>query len=309
MSGFLTNLASRARGTVPQLEPRKPAPYETPVGRASRPEEDIGQSLDMAAPLMVSVPPSKLSPVPSSIPVSAHAPLSATPIGMTTTTPTNPAPSVTRAMLAPAQPARRMSMAPQFNSAVPLAPATPPALPASALLASFVAAPVPPVVIEPTAHSIAERKSIPSDASPSLQMMPPTPEVPAVAPILQVYDRPPTAVHAVASVESVLLINPEGPKTPAPSLFEQQADLATVRHDAPKPLLEKEVLAPRPASVAAMQPTNIPDVLTPETPQVEVHIGTIEVIVEAPRAPDSYSAAPPTRGMSLDDFLDGAGAL
>jgi len=76
---------------------------------------------------------------------------------------------------------------------------------------------------------------------------------------------------------------------------------------APLPLLQADVQIPRPvAQVSAQTPGDAAP--TTEAPVVEVHIGTIEVVAaQQPPAPMLQSLAAPSRGISLDDFLDGPG--
>jgi hypothetical protein len=70
--------------------------------------------------------------------------------------------------------------------------------------------------------------------------------------------------------------------------------------------LQVDVQFPRPvAQVPAQTPGDAAP--TTEAPVVEVHIGTIEVVAAQPPAPMPQSRAAPSRGISLDDFLDGPG--
>lgn len=75
----------------------------------------------------------------------------------------------------------------------------------------------------------------------------------------------------------------------------------------PAPLLE-----PEPARAAANRPPASRPAATGEAgaqsaPTVEVHIGAIDIVAEAPRPADAYPPPAPVRGLSLDDYLDGTG--
>lgn len=72
------------------------------------------------------------------------------------------------------------------------------------------------------------------------------------------------------------------------------------------PLLQAERQSPWSAAQGPAQ--NQGDAApAPETAVVEVHIGTIEVVATQPPAPMPQHHAAPSRGTSLDDFLDGTG--
>jgi hypothetical protein len=75
---------------------------------------------------------------------------------------------------------------------------------------------------------------------------------------------------------------------------------------APLPLLQVAVQTPRPVAQAHAQ-TPGDAAPTTEAAVVEVHIGTIEVVATQPPAPMPQHHAAPSRGVSLDDFLDGTG--
>ncbi|MEM9305179.1 MAG: hypothetical protein AAGE01_23920 [Pseudomonadota bacterium] len=81
----------------------------------------------------------------------------------------------------------------------------------------------------------------------------------------------------------------------------QQTDTPTTE-PAP-PVIEWEVVAP-----PRKEPPGRTDSAPGQPPTVEVHIGTIEVVSEAPaQAPESPRRPAVPRGLGLDEFLDGAG--
>jgi hypothetical protein len=69
---------------------------------------------------------------------------------------------------------------------------------------------------------------------------------------------------------------------------------------APAPLLAQDARVSRPANITAPRAAKQPD-----PPQVEVHIGTIEIVSEPPPPQQPAGPASTPRGLSLDEFLDG----
>ena len=311
MSGFLTNLAARARGTVPRLAPRKPAPYEMQADRGVTPDGGGEVALEVpvppvprpqvAAPTVPVVPdapgrpvtPLAGSPTPTAAPVSA--PASA---------------PVTKATPAPATPARRMSGV------------TPSSAPASVAPSVTPAAAVPPAAkpVAPTASVPREAKSpVSVPVAPKGEAIKPgaAQEVPAVtdvpvrptANVPPVVERPdPLPVEGAAAPDRTL--DPAAPAVLETDLtLPQEAPIAPAPEAAP-PLLTTEIVemtVERPGAPAAGKPAKAAQSQPAEPPQVEVHIGTIEVVAEAPAAPAQAPAAAPPRGLSLDDYLDGTG--
>lgn len=315
MSGFLANLARRARGDVPRLAPRRPAPYEDTGWQALAPEQ-FGE--------VTVVPPSSpgptaatgigayVAPTASAPDIEARArernaaPVSAPQVSVSTTPAHHP------------QTARRMAAEP---TPVPRATAAPsPAVPGIAPKAGHATATpkqpdgtAPAVSTAPTAAPAAPSVTAPVDG--------PVPGNP-------VPDRPPSAV--ISSERSDPVARPpaagqaEPPLTDAttppfaepsaarPALFQDTPVAPSPARGPERDMPEPPPLLPPRSRFDSAPPPRAPAPQTaqgsaPEPPVVEVHIGTIDIVPDAPAPAPTAAPAPARRGISLDDFLDGAG--
>ena len=300
MRGFLKNLASKGRGAVPRLEPRRPAPYEglpdSPVPDSPVPDSPVPDSLE---PLPQTSAPLTRPSVPQSSPSSSTVPA---------------------APVVPAAPAAL----PEPAIVIPASPNRP--TPANTTLKSNSVSPTPtPVAAAPSATPVAA----PGVARRMAAAAPNTPPPPAPAslPSTQTHQLRPAekavpsssgAIERAAPVQSPensVLPNIETlrpakgpPQMPPVNKAERSVPSSPKQLEpAPLPLLQGEVQVSRPVT---QSPAHPPDNAAPttEAPVVEVHIGTIEVVAAQPQppvAPQRVEAQP--RGISLDDFLDGRG--
>lgn len=298
MSGFLHNLAAKGRGALPRLEPRRPAPYEEP------PEGPLADSLE----------PTPQSPGPQTRPV---VPGTAAPSS----------PTVAAAAGAAPETGVPAAVIPASSQRSPQSPALADTLPASNTLSPTPAAPAPatasPLVL-PSATAVAA----PTVARRTVDASPGTP-APLVSPSSRQTELPPLSAQAApsapGSTEGAARAQPSGTsglpsaETPRPVIDATQVASTSNSQErtlptpaerpepAHEPLLQVEPRYPRPpAQAPAQTPGNAAP--TAEAPVVEVHIGTIEVVAtQPPAAPMQQHHAAPSRSMSLDDFLDGAG--
>lgn len=307
MSRFLQNLASRARGAIPRLEPRRPAPYE-----------DIRTRPTAALDVSALEPESGARPMPPwsdpSIASTSEAPtdsfLAAPPQPASATTATTspnvntPAP-VSPARSAPATPARRTTSHPHPGAAPAADPAPGSGLPRSQsdvrpqptvppLEGLGLAASLPEAPIE---SSMRPHWSSPGASGSQHQ----GPEITRHS----TSQTPPFTEHPArrADLPAPPVLEPE-PASRRESLAQSASSEAEVAAAsvAPVPVLPKESRAPRHAEAEAPQPT-------PPThqPQIDVYIGTIEILAEpsVPQQPARTAAPPAPDLLSLDEFLDG----
>jgi hypothetical protein len=290
MSGFLSNLVAKGRGTVPMLEPRRPAPYEglpdgpvpdslEPIPRTSDPltRPNVPEAAPPSSPTVPAVAADFPEPA-SVIPASPHRPAPAdTTLASNTLSPAPvaTAPSAASPPVVPsATPVTAPSVARRMADA---APRTQPPLAPASLPPTQTQNPRPPAKDAPASSGTTER------AAPA--QFPEAVVLPNAAPLRPVIDVPQTP-PATKSQERSL---PTSSTRPAPP---------------PPPLLQGEVQIPRPVVQAPVQtPGNAAP--PPEAPVVEVHIGTIEVVAAQPPAPMPQPRAAASPGISLDDFLDG----
>lgn len=282
MSRFLNNLAAKGRGTIPRLEPRRPAPYEglpdEPVPGHLEPMPQTSGPLDQPPVPEVATPSPPTTPavaVPSPepaelIPASPHWPGPADTklaLNRLSPMPASPAPSVT--------PVAAPRVARLKADATPSAP--PPPLAPALLSSTQTQAPHPPAKITPAS----------SDATGRAAPAPP----------------PETVVLPTAETLRPVIDTPQTP--PATQTQEWSQPTSSKQPEAaPLPLLQVEVQHPHPAAQAPVQPPVDAAPIT-EAPLVEVNIGTIEVVADQPPAPIPQPRAAASRCISLDDFLDG----
>jgi hypothetical protein len=277
MSGFLNNLAARARGTLPRLAPRRPAPFETLGDRAEPAQNDSAPS-----PVSVATPASAPAAIEAASPLRSFAPTARqfVPAAATAGNAAPPPPPVPHTTPAPAALSRRMTSSPPAATVGPAAlTSTQPVTSRAATLPHALMTNETPAA----AHAAASPSTAPAahagTARDVVQDMPRTRELLRERDTLRaVADAPPASLPSIAPV-------------PSP----------------PAPLLPHEDTAPR----RAVEPPQGKGTLRTATPQqspaVEVHIGTIEVVMDPPRAIHPAPATPRNRGISLDDFLDGTG--
>lgn len=299
MSGFLTNLAARARGTVPRLEPRKPAPYEAFVDHPMAPVLDT--DLGSGAPLATVHPDGShavvSTPLGVSMPVARHA----------ASQTSGPSGSQTQAAQAPSQPMRRATAI--LPSAVSLPGSMPQAGPATTPLVTAPVVPTPPLPTVKSSAPVADNSASSAKTSVVAHQAPPQPATPIAVP-------PPAALL------SAIALTPEPDTPPSDTRRPQKSEVSTMLPDwsdtkrtsaenthpeASPSLLTKVALALNPTRSA---PNHLDGPLaseTPEAPQIEVHIGTIEVVTDTLAAPMAHPVMAPSRSISLDDFLDGGG--
>jgi hypothetical protein len=310
MSRFLINLAARARGTLPRLEPRRPAPFEIQSNRpepfnADMPAPAAFTEFSASAPRTLEAALSALSPDsvrPTAMPAAA-------PHG--NPTPAAPAPIISAAA-APAAPARRRVAAPSATGdSGPAAqpPASPVYTSASAPMfatasehagtpsAPAIFAPAPAVLAALAHAASASRNTVSLPAAPHG----PTPVISTDA------DREVMPNVAGGSMQAAA----EAPDTRLAASQQALAQshathspLATLQ-SAPAPLVP-QVAAARERTAHVSSEANAPHRAEPQqAPTVEIHIGTIELVAQAPQIPQPAHAPAPGRGISLDDFLDG----
>lgn len=287
MSPFLEHLVARSRGSVPRLEPRRPSPYEAiPAAAETEPTWS-------ASPALVSSPPPQGSPRPRS-------PSPATPNpGAPTPAPLVAAPSLS----ASAMLSRRLeaSSATSLKSpAPPTLPSRPDAPPAAAQPALTSAIPLM------SASPLASQSSAAAFLEPTATSLPPPSVVPGpVVPGPAVSSQqgsetpppaPPQTAAALLTPPPVLSPTSRWPATPGeapgqPPLLWSEARLPNRSDEADR------TSPPRPERNAEPRRQPAP---------IEVVIGTIEIIAEAPPSPPSPPpAVARPRGLSLDEFLDG----
>jgi hypothetical protein len=280
MSAFLSNLAARARGTLPRLAPRRPGPFET-LGAEPTDSDRPVPSMSFEAP--------SSTPRTSEVVPPASAPVAGPTISAAATTvprSIHAAAPVTPAAPAPAAPSRRM---------IPLAPT---AAVAPAALASRSAV-TPPVATSSKAVLAAE--------TPPVAHAPVSPPIAPSAPV---------AVIATGTIADDLrdMSGEKARADPEPAASPVAVDgrplsrssIVPVPRAAP-PLLAREDIAPN-WGVQVPRGRNPERAAEPQQPpQVEVRIGTIEVVVDPPRGAQPAPIKAEARGISLDDFLDGRG--
>ncbi len=287
MSAFLTNLAARAHGTLPRLAPRRPAPFETLGDRSDPFESDrLVSSIFTEVPAGTSrtngaVPPARVSaPVPGptmsaakTVPNSAHSAV----------------PPITPAAPAPAAPARRMVTA---SHTATVAPATP----------ARTRAVTPPVAISPQTVLTAEASPVSHAAvSPPIALSAPAAVIPPVTIGDALPDIPGEGARAGPDPAASRVASDAHPAS-------RSSMVAVVAvPEAPAPLLPREDSASRKAGQIPRGENASRAAQPRQPPQVEIRIGTIEVVVDPPRTTQPAPAATHGRGISLDDFLDGRG--
>lgn len=282
MSAFLSNLAARARGTLPRLAPRRPGPFET-LGERSEPSDS-----DRPVPSMSSEAPSRTPRTREAAPPAA-APVAGPTISAAATTvlrSTHAAAPVTPATSAPAAPSRRM---------MPLAPA---AGVAPAALASRPAV-TPPVATSSQAVLAVETPPV-AHAPVSLPIAPSAP-----APVIANG----TLADALGDMSGeTARADPEPAASPvaADGRPVSRSSIVPVPRAAP-PLLAREDTAPNWAAQVPRGRNADRAVEPQQPPQVEIRIGSIEVVMDPPRGGQPAPARAEARGISLDDFLDGRG--
>ncbi|MEM8796315.1 MAG: hypothetical protein AAGE61_12170 [Pseudomonadota bacterium] len=328
MTGYLDNLAARARGTLPRLTPRRPAPFEERIA----PLEGFETTIEIDAP-----PPTPRSSTPKPRP-------SAGPPETETRSPPAPAPTPSEQTSASqetsAHDARTgISIETQAPHSVAAPPAATPAavLPAPApATAQRRMAQMPAPAGQPTPRSRAPAEQTPPSVVPQVASAPPA--TPALDNTLAGFDVPPLTEPPQSTERPVLPRVPDVEAStlaqePAPLLPEERAAHpetmppnpgASPPIEAPEPLIAKEALrteepveTPAPAPLLPQtplqqvptperetKPAPEPTDLAPET-VIEVTIGQIEVVNDPPPKPLQAPAPPPLRGISLDDFLDG----
>ena len=281
MSGFLSNLAARARGTLPRLAPRQPAPFETLGDRSAPFDSDMPvPSVSVEAPARAPRIVEAVSPARMSAPVAGPTIRGAATVPNATHT---APPPVTPA---PAAPTRRMMTL------------SPTAAVAPAALASTQAI-TPPVAASPHAVLTAEAPSVAhAPVSPPIASAAPAAVIPPGTVGDVIRDRPGGRVRTDPELDASP-IAPDGRPASRPST-------APVPR-APPPLLPREDAAPRPAGQIPQGKDAIRTAKPQQPPHVEVHIGTIEVVMDPPKAMQPAPATTRSRGISLDDFLDGRG--
>lgn len=287
MSTFLTNLAARARGTLPRLAPRRPAPFETLGDRFDPVDSDrpvSSMSTEVAAstsrtdgavaPARVSAPvPGPTMSAAESVPSSAR----------------SAAPPITPATPAPAAPARRMVTASH----------TPPVAPAALARTRAI---TPPVAISPQTVLTAGTSPV-SHA----------PVSPPIAPSAPAAVIPPATVRGALPVSfgEGARAGPERGVSPVASDAHPASRSSMVAVVAvpgvPAPLLPREDSPSRKAGQVPRGENASRSAQSRQSPQVEVRIGTIEVVMDPPRATQPAPVPAHGRGISLDDFLDGKG--
>lgn len=284
MSGFLSNLAARARGTLPRLAPRRPGPFETLGDRSEPFDSDMPvPSVSVGAPARAPRIVEAVSPARMSAPVAGPTiPAAATVPNATHTAP----PPVTPATPAPAALARRMM------TLSPTAAVAPAALASTQAITPPVAA-SPHAVLTAEASLVAHAPVSPpiASAAPAAVITPGT-----VGDVIR--DRPGGRARTDPELDASP-IAPDGRPASRPSI-------APVPR-APPPLLPREDAAPRPAGQIPQGKDAIRTAKPQQPPHVEVHIGTIEVVMDPPKAMQPAPATTHSRGISLDDFLDGRG--
>jgi hypothetical protein len=314
VSRFLQNLAARTRGSIPRLEPRRPAPYEEFNDTASMHDSEVSEvstdlpprpaeparppraSAETPAPqtsISVDSPPIAVTHTPpatasvtegdtnkahASPPVAEPGRLMATPTQPTDTaaraTPSiSPPAPVTPTLNAPALAMRRMaSVAKPGNSMTADTPAP----------STAIAAPVTRLA-GPASTATAETRATPAVSSPPL-----SPRSPARQ------RQQENSSHFQPS--KVISENPSAADRPLPT--HQPSVPATVTYQRP---LYHAADRFRQTDIPAAEQTQ------PSTPpQVEVHIDNIEIVPQQATPQEAAGPAPVSRGISLDEFLDGS---
>lgn len=316
MSRFLTNLAARARGTLPRLEPRRPAPFETPIDRPERFDTDMPapaafSEFSASAPRATEA----ASFTGASASNTPDAPLAAAPddnMAPAAPAPTASAPIISAAA-APATPARRMAAAPTAtgNSGPAAQPPASPAYtsaptPIFATSSEHAGPPPAPARTNPVPAVLAAS----ADATPvsrNTVSLPGTPN--GQAPFITT-DTNRDTIPNVPNGSVQLATEP--PYTAlAASLNAADQSHAThsplaLTHEAPAPLLAQVAAAFEQAAHLQDEAKAPHRAESPQAPTVEIHIGTIELVSQAPQVSQPTQAPAPARGVSLDDFLDGA---
>ncbi len=298
MSGFLNHLAAKGRGTVPRLEPRRPAPFEGlpdgPVADAVEPMPQTSNALTGSAVAELAATSS-----PTVAAAAAAVPGPAVSAGVSPGSSPRPAPVDSTRVSNTPSPAPVANASPAPSPAA--APSATPAAAPSVTRRMVDAAPSVPLPVAPAS---------PPTTQTNVPRQPPkaTPASTAAPPPTAATGRPGPAQSSGIGVQpNVERLRPEidSPQTP-PTIQAEQRTLTTPSarlEPVPVPLLQAEVQAPRPFAQASAQPPGGAAPIT-EAPVVEVYIGTIEVAAAQPPPPIPQLRTAPSRGTSLDDFLD-----
>ena len=276
MSGFLSNLSARARGTLPRLAPRRPAPFETLGDRSETVDSDMPvPSVSVEAPASAPSIVEAVSPARMSAPAAGPTvPAAASVANAAHTAP----PPVTLATPAPAAPSRRMMTLP------PAASVGPAVLTSTQPVTSLVAAP-------PHAVLTAEAPAVSHAA-----VSPPAPSAPAAA------IPPGTVGDVIRGISGGRSQDPEpvASRTAADDRPVALPSIVPVPRG-PAPLLPRDDATPWRAGQTPRGKSAIRSAEPQQPPQVEVHIGTIEMVMDLPQAMQPAPATTHSRGISLDD--------
>lgn len=301
MSAFLAHLAARARGTLPRLEPRRPAPFESVADGPDpdQPTAGVDSSPSPALPEAPKTPPSSPSPQ------AANAPPQAARIGSDAvgSAPTRAPVSATPAPMAAT---RRMAAGPPPAQAVGVTPA--PTMPTTALDAAAPHA--PPWIPASSEPAPLAEPSRPQPVAGPETTLPETHSVGAEEPPRRGGEakwQPDAATEAPAFASTAPVPVPAAEARAEPGEPLEPAADPLPERAAPGPLLEPEPtrseaarpdrLAPKPGQAAA----------APPVPTIEVHIGAIDIVGEIQQPAETPPPAEPVRGIGLDDYLDGTG--
>ncbi len=314
MSGFLNNLAARGRGTLPTLTPRRPAPFEglnQPGGIEAGGEVEVMPVRNEAPGRPVSVP---------------ATPVLAQPLPLQTVSP------VPRAMQKGAQPVTEAIHAAP-STTVPTVPHAPgpvapvvPAVPdmhraARGAEASEIAEMGIEVVVEDSdVASVPGRSETPAswsaegksgrdgqEAKPGA-VSPVSAVTPAVTRVAPKADRTAPFGNEQQAAPGSREPAPVMPETPEPARPAPQQDASPSRPQ-PAPEPPAPLLAARPVRQAGgshmRDGASRTSRKAAEPPSVEIVIGSVDVAMP-PQTPAPAPKAPaPSRGMSLDAFLNG----
>lgn len=332
MKGYLGNIASRAVGRAPLVQPRQPSifepdPYLDPPGDAAMVQDDGGWQADAtmhdqpqtvapatgprtAPPSAATLPPTQPvetagAPPPAIIPAPAPQPV---------------APAVQRrAHVGDNSPSLRLAETPAA-AAPPLLGIKPgPAQPEAFGVADNRPATSPPDVTEADLATLGEprpapdnviRAVTPTGRVPGMQVWQPAapiqPSVEGLKPLAtSVRDMPPADQQSGTHLPTVELPEPVAHRQTSDE--PRQGRNAPPQSDVPVPLGERRVLAhPERQAVSAMLPPIAAQAHVASqgaAAPIEVHIGKIEIVGNSPPPPPRRAAAAPSR--TLDSFLAG----
>lgn len=173
-------------------------------------------------------------------------------------------------------------------------------------------APPPPSVRSPISERLSPDRSHP-DMRLLVSPMPLKPEPVDVPPAVQYGESPPPSALPTSALRPAPVIFNLPPPPPHPVRPIEPAPIAPVapRWPARPPVFEKRPVGElRPQAAAFLQPSRldraVPELASPEPPQIQVTIGRLEVRLSGGASPAPVrSSAPTPSGPTLGDYLQG----